>query len=128
MSIIKNNLVKAPNYTPYCGNEDCKTIPRTKFNGSQFECPNCGWVSQFDKDFIERVIEYKSRKSTHISALRGLLLSINGMKAEDVTTLLQTPLSAFGGLSASRYLIKNPTSEAFSDVEGVFRRMLRHSH
>lgn len=43
-------------YSPYC--PQCSVMPRTFFNGEQFQCPNCGWVSQFPEDFIER---YKNK-------------------------------------------------------------------
>lgn len=47
-------------YTPYCGNDIARHLkggcdnPRTKWNGSQFVCPKCGWKSAFPSDFIER--------------------------------------------------------------------------
>lgn len=57
---VRENLMTVPNYSPYCGNDKCKftlwssSNPRTKFNGSQFVCPSCGWTSQFPEDFINR--------------------------------------------------------------------------
>lgn len=45
-------------YTPYCGNDECKNMPRTRFNGEQFRCPCCGWTSQFPKEFIK---QYKQK-------------------------------------------------------------------
>lgn len=61
MSLVRDNLLTRPNYSPYCGNIDCPVgIPRTKFNGSQFEC-KCGWVSGFDDEFIA---EYKEFRKT----------------------------------------------------------------
>ena len=67
MSIIRDNLMTQPNYTPYCGND--KSIldnpspigcdnPRTFFNGKQFQCPQCTWVSSFDEEFITK---YKTK-------------------------------------------------------------------
>lgn len=54
MSIVRENLLKVPGYTPYCGNENCSYHwPRTEFNGSQFAC-HCGWRSTFEAEFIEK--------------------------------------------------------------------------
>ncbi|WP_034256826.1 hypothetical protein [Adhaeribacter aquaticus] len=64
-TIVRENLMTRPGYSPYCGNGRCKftlwsnSNPRTKFNGSQFVCPTCGWTSQFPDDFIKR---YKERQ------------------------------------------------------------------
>lgn len=53
MSIVRDNLMTQPHYSPYCGQMDKRcSMPRTKFNGRQFVCPECGWVSQFDAEFI----------------------------------------------------------------------------
>lgn len=63
-TIVRENLMTVPSYAPYCGNNilrnriDGCTNPRTAFNGEQFVCPSCGWVSQFPIDFINR---YKAR-------------------------------------------------------------------
>jgi hypothetical protein len=57
-STVRNNLMKRPNYSPYCGNDDCVWhMPRTTFNDGQFEC-RCGWRSGFEPDFIK---QYKAR-------------------------------------------------------------------
>jgi hypothetical protein len=63
ISIVRQNLMNENGYTPYCGNisprdekEGCDN-PRTKFNGHQFICPKCAWVSAFSKDFIKRYKE-----------------------------------------------------------------------
>ena len=57
MSIVRENLLTRPGYTPYCGSEQCRYgMPRTKFDGSQFKC-YCGWTSGFEAEFIE---QYKS--------------------------------------------------------------------
>lgn len=45
-------------YTPYCGNENCRTMPRTIFKEDQFHCPSCQWKSKFPNDFIK---EYKAK-------------------------------------------------------------------
>lgn len=57
MSIVRDNLMKEKYYTPYCGGEDCIIMPRTHFNGEQFQCRSCRWVSNFDDDFIRRYKE-----------------------------------------------------------------------
>jgi hypothetical protein len=60
ISIVKDNLMTRQNYAPYCGNSKCACEPggchnpRTKFNGQQFKCPECGWSSQFDIIFINQ--------------------------------------------------------------------------
>lgn len=52
MSIVRDNLMNRPGYTPYCGNEHCiLSMPRTKFDGGQFRC-RCGWKSSFEPEFI----------------------------------------------------------------------------
>jgi hypothetical protein len=58
MSIVRDNLMSRPGYSPYCGNVKCSTMPRTFWAGCQFRCGNCGWVSQFPEDFIA---EYKAK-------------------------------------------------------------------
>ena len=58
ISIVRENLMTGPNYTPYCGNWDCGTMSRTKFIFNQFVCPHCGWQSKFPDDFIQR---YKTK-------------------------------------------------------------------
>lgn len=57
MSIVRKNLMEQKGYTPYCGSDTCKTMPRTKFNGKQFECPHCEWQSQFPEEFIQQYTE-----------------------------------------------------------------------
>lgn len=50
-------------YTPYCGNirddwsSPCKEQPRTRFTGEQFRCPDCGWLSSFEPEFIQQYRE-----------------------------------------------------------------------
>ncbi|MEI5996788.1 hypothetical protein H3V53_06115 [Paraburkholderia bengalensis] len=58
MSTVRDNLMSRPGYSPYCGNARCATMPRTTWNGSQFRCFECGWVSRFPADFID---QYKTR-------------------------------------------------------------------
>lgn len=60
MSLIRENLMKERGYTPYCGSDQrCPGIwPRSRFTGSQFKCPSCGWESRFDPAFIA---EYKAK-------------------------------------------------------------------
>ena len=63
-NVVRENLMNEKAYSPYCGDEECKPRttssperwPRTKFNGKQFYCPKCGWVSNFPEDFIQRYI------------------------------------------------------------------------
>lgn len=55
MSIVRNNLMTRSGYTPYCGNMggSCH-MPRSVFTGEQFKCPNCGWESAFEQEFISQ--------------------------------------------------------------------------
>lgn len=57
MSIVRQNLMEIQGYTPYCGGCTWTEWPRTKFNGTQFECPCCDWVSSFDDAFIAKYKE-----------------------------------------------------------------------
>ena len=62
LTMVRENLMTEPNYTPYCGNP----ISRMEYNGcdnprtiwsnekEQFYCPHCFWESVFDDDFIKR--------------------------------------------------------------------------
>lgn len=53
LSTVRRNLLEQEGYSPYCGNTNCtRQWPRAHFNGKQFEC-SCGWVSEFDQEFIE---------------------------------------------------------------------------
>lgn len=60
ITIVRENLMNQKGYSPFCGNDISRLEkggcdnPRTIFNGEQFKCPNCGWISQFPKDFIDR--------------------------------------------------------------------------
>jgi predicted RNA-binding Zn-ribbon protein involved in translation (DUF1610 family) len=64
LSIVRTNLMNQQGYSPYCGNNIARDAiggcnnPRTKFNGQQFVCPNCGYVTEFPSDFIAR---YKAK-------------------------------------------------------------------
>lgn len=59
MSIVRENLMSRPGYSPYCGNGNCAGLmPRTTWTGEQFKCGSCGWISQFPADFIA---EYKAK-------------------------------------------------------------------
>lgn len=60
--VIRNNIMTIPGYSPYCGDMFCPTNPRSFFNGEQFECSVCGWVSQFEEEFIEKYKEKWSKK------------------------------------------------------------------
>ena len=56
-TIVRENLMTIEGYTSYCCN--CNTMDRVKWKvmESQFQCNNCGWLSQFPIDFIERYKE-----------------------------------------------------------------------
>lgn len=62
ISIVRQNLMTIQGYTGYCGSALCKPRtrysperwPRTVFNGDQFVCPKCNWVSEYPIDFITR--------------------------------------------------------------------------
>lgn len=57
-SVVRNNLLTQPGYTPYCGADPCRLRwPRTVWDGAQFKCP-CGWRSEFPADFIA---EYRAK-------------------------------------------------------------------
>lgn len=58
MTIVRDNLINEINYSPYCGNDNCRLMPRTVFIDKQFVCPHCAWRSDFPKDFI---IRYKRK-------------------------------------------------------------------
>lgn len=66
MSIVRENLMEQPGYTPYCGAAgDCEYgMPRTRFDGDQFIC-RCGWRSGFDAEFIK---QYKAKWVAHNTA------------------------------------------------------------
>ena len=53
-TIVRENLMTRKGYTPYCGNDNCSVMPRTIFNGKQFKCPFCNWISEFPNDFITK--------------------------------------------------------------------------
>jgi hypothetical protein len=53
VSIVRDNLMNMPGYAPYCGNDNCRMMPRTGFTGAQFRCGACGWLSSFEPEFIE---------------------------------------------------------------------------
>lgn len=62
MSIVRKNLMNERGYTPYCGSDkECAGMwPRSRFTGSQFRCPACGWESRFEPEFIA---EYRAKWS-----------------------------------------------------------------
>lgn len=57
MSVVRDNLMNRKGYTPYCGGEQCSTMPRTSWDGGQFKCAHCGWRSAFPFDFLK---EYRA--------------------------------------------------------------------
>lgn len=56
-TLVRHNLMTRKGYGPYCG-ALCRTMPRSKFDGAQFICPDCGWRSEFPETFIAR---YKAK-------------------------------------------------------------------
>lgn len=53
-SIVRNNLMTRPNYSPYCGGlGECDSMPRTDYVDGQFECPVCHWRSSFPEAFMK---------------------------------------------------------------------------
>lgn len=69
-TVIKHNLLTRKGYTPYCGgNYICITMPRTEFDGQQFVCPDCGWVSEFPTEFISA---YKAKWATKPVGRKGV--------------------------------------------------------
>ena len=58
MSIVRDNLMNRPGYSPYCGLLACRFgMPRSSWDGGQFKCL-CGWRSNLPDDFIA---EYKAK-------------------------------------------------------------------
>ena len=58
MTIVRRNLMTRKGYAPYCGNSDCRTMPRAqKQSDWQFKCSCCGWVSEFPQEFINELKE-----------------------------------------------------------------------
>ncbi len=75
MSIVRENLMNKPGYTPYCGNERCPDMPRTRFDGEQFVCPCCGWRSSFEEEFIDAYkAKWKQDKGFDINFIRNINL------------------------------------------------------
>jgi hypothetical protein len=62
MSQVRENLMSRAGYSPYCGGgisgDTSCSMPRTSWNGQQFRCGQCGWVSAFPADFIA---EYRAK-------------------------------------------------------------------
>ncbi len=81
-SIVRQNLMKRPGYTPYCGADNCRWLwPRTEFDGEQFKCA-CGWRSSFESEFIER---YNAKRTgDHLPQLQGAGAGETGASAESV--------------------------------------------
>lgn len=60
-STVRNNLMKVPGYTPYCGADiTICGMPRTRWDGAQFCCPHprCNFRTQIPDDFMAL---YKAR-------------------------------------------------------------------
>jgi hypothetical protein len=61
MSIVRNNMLTRPGYTPYCGAETCRWHwPRTTFNGKQFKC-QCGWQTSIEPEFIAKYVAFNAQ-------------------------------------------------------------------
>lgn len=64
-TIVRQNMMDDPTYRGYCGNNIARNAiggcsnPRTiRLSGGQSKCPECGWVSEYPKEFIDR---YKAK-------------------------------------------------------------------
>lgn len=62
-STVRTNMIKDVRYRPYCGsvipshpNYLFCSSPRTNWDSklSQMRCRECGWISEFPDDFIQR--------------------------------------------------------------------------
>jgi len=49
---MQEKLMTCEGYSPYCGNLNCRQMPRTLFDGEQFVCWCCGWRSSYPSEFI----------------------------------------------------------------------------
>jgi len=96
MSVVTDNLRKVPGYTPYCGGENCPRMPRTIFNGRQFVCPYCGWVSTHEASLIE---EYKA---------------LNGLSGGDTDRLEYEAIQYETIRLAKPFLRTSPNSSTFA--------------
>lgn len=57
-SIVRQNMMDDESYRGYCGNNSCRTTPRTKrLENLQQKCPDCGWESKFPESFLKRYKE-----------------------------------------------------------------------
>lgn len=52
-SLVRTNLIEQKGYSPYCGNYDSCSMPRTFYREGQFHCPICYWTSEFPKEFMD---------------------------------------------------------------------------
>ena len=69
---MQEKVLSTKGYTPYCGNSNCKVMPRTYFNGNQFQCSCCGWISSFPEECMKEYAEindltYKEKNSNKSS-------------------------------------------------------------
>lgn len=65
MSVVRENLLKDPNYAPFCVLPTCSSKGRMHWTGRQFRCRVCGNTTDFEAEFIDRVIAF--RESTRSS-------------------------------------------------------------
>jgi len=56
-NIVRHNLLKDKNYSPYCC--ECRTMERMRFDGKQFYCRHCANKTNFDADFILKLVDFR---------------------------------------------------------------------
>lgn len=119
MSIVRENLMNEPGYSPYCGAENCNLRwPRTRFNGQQFAC-RCGFETTFEPEFIAA---YKAKWAradvaivgaghAGIAGAVGLASALSVLGAETVAPRIpRLP-------NARRILAPNPEREAAAQAK-----------
>ncbi len=86
MNIVRYNLMNEEGYEPYCPHNKCG-LTRAPFNGEQFQCPCCDWVSSFGAEFI---IEYIKRwgLDVMVKSLTDDLDEERVMSQADIDTLV----------------------------------------
>ena len=63
LSPVQNNLLTRVGYAPYCGNVCCIALKRTVFNGDQFTCVSCDWVSNHSIAFLNKYCAKKGLRN-----------------------------------------------------------------
>lgn len=128
MSIVRDNIMNKEGYTPYCGDGISCLMPRTVFNGKQFECPMCGFETCFEDEFIT---EYKTRwniKMDVYEIVKKLVGPISPIGETHVDDQRFENLKAFTELT-DRMLadIGNVTHENEGKHEFSIKRAVAHS-